>query len=70
MADCSKLEGCPFFNNKLSNMPSTAEGIKKMYCRNDYENCARYRISTKLGKEHVPEGLFPHQKEVADELLK
>jgi hypothetical protein len=61
MADCELLQGCLFFNDKMANMPSTAEVIKLRYCRGDNAECARYMIFRALGRGKVPEGLFPNQ---------
>lgn len=58
---CEKLEKCPFFNDKMANMPAVAGMLKKQYCQNDKESCARYIVS-KAGKD-VPMDLFPQQKE-------
>lgn len=59
MADCEKIQGCLFFNDKLSSMPALAETIKERYCKGDYSKCARYIVCNAIGKERVPEDLFP-----------
>jgi hypothetical protein len=70
MADCAKLEKCPFFNDKMANAPATANLYKQKFCRGDFLKCARFMISSKLGPEKVPFDLFPNQTERALELLK
>jgi len=70
MADCECLSGCPFFNDKMANMPAMKEMFKRNYCMSDYTNCARYMIFKDLGKQAVPSNLFPNQKEKALEILK
>lgn len=58
---CEKLEKCPFFNEKMANMPSISAMLKKKYCEGDRDSCARYQVS-KAGKD-VPADLFPQQAE-------
>jgi len=59
--DCPALATCPFFADRLQNMPSTSELLKQRYCRSNYERCARWVVREKLGKEKVPPDLFPHE---------
>ncbi len=70
MADCECLVGCPFFNDKMANMPSTAEAIKRAYCRTNNLECARYMVFSSLGKEKVPKDLFPQDKDEALMILR
>ncbi len=67
--ECPKLEKCPFFNETLKNMPSTANILKKQYCKSDYTKCARYMVSEALGKEKVPLDLYPNDKERAKKII-
>jgi len=69
MAECVCLPGCPFFNDKMQNMPALAGIMKKRYCMDDFDSCARYMVFTKLGKEKVPMDLYPNQVERANEIL-
>jgi len=69
MAECECLPKCPFFNDKMAERPATAELMKKQYCRDDYESCARYVIFNKLGREQVPAELFPNQIDRAKQIL-
>jgi hypothetical protein len=32
MAECECMGGCPFFSDKMANMPAMAAGFKKRYC--------------------------------------
>jgi hypothetical protein len=67
---CSSLERCPFFNNRLANMPAMAEIYQKKYCQgDDFPSCARYRVATTLGKEFVPDNLFPNMTVQADNII-
>ena len=69
MADCECLSKCPFFNDKMANMPSMADMMKNRYCHDDFEACARYRVFRAHGREAVPPNLFPNQDATADKLL-
>ena len=65
MTECECLGTCPFFNDKMQNMPAMADMYKKKYCKGDFGNCARYMVFKTLGKPSVPADLFPNQKEKA-----
>jgi hypothetical protein len=70
VADCESLPRCVFFNNKMSNMPASAELLKQQYCKNRFSTCARYLVMKSLGPEAVPADLFPGQKEMAEEIIR
>ncbi|HZV81114.1 MAG TPA: hypothetical protein VFF53_02990 [Geobacteraceae bacterium] len=70
MANCELTEKCIFFNDQMPNMPSTAAVYKKIYCDQDFDNCARYMIVKAMGREKVPGDLFPNQKERAENIIK
>lgn len=53
--DCPYLEGCVFFNALA--LPSAGESMKKLYCRQDYHSCARYKV--RVAGTPVPENLWP-----------
>jgi hypothetical protein len=62
MAECECLPGCPFFNDKMKEKPSTAAMYKKSYCLDgNNAECARHQIKAALGKEQVPADLYPTQ---------
>lgn len=67
MANCEKLEKCPFFNDKMVNMPTIAERLKERFCRCDKESCARYTVS-QAGKP-VPPDLFPNMMDRAKQII-
>ena len=69
MANCECLEGCPFFNNTMANMPATALTFKKRYCQGDFLDCARHMVFRNLGNDKVPGDLFPNQVERAKEII-
>jgi uncharacterized membrane protein YkvA (DUF1232 family) len=69
MAECECLPRCPFFNDKMTNMPIMADMTKKAYCMQDPSQCARYIVAAKLGREAVPADLFPNQCDRAGRIL-
>ena len=69
MAECQCLSGCPFFNDKMQNMPSMAGMIKEKYCLGDNTACARYMVFKTLGREKVPPDLYPAQGDRAKQIL-
>lgn len=69
MAECECLKGCPFFNDRMSNMPSLANVYKKQFCLSDFNACARHMIFLALGKEKVPLDLFPNEVEKAKKII-
>lgn len=69
MADCECLQGCPFFNDKMGNMPVMADMMKKKYCKGENTKCARYMIFKALGKSKVPADLFPNKQDEAKAII-
>ncbi|NLW47210.1 MAG: hypothetical protein GXY86_07735 [Firmicutes bacterium] len=69
MPECQNLAGCSFFNDRMANMPVTAEMIKRKICKGDNTVCARYMVSKAVGKEHVPANLIPNQLERVEEII-
>jgi hypothetical protein len=69
MAECELVLKCPFFNDKMANLPATAQKIKNRLCLADNTECARHMIFVKLGRERVPFDLFPHQLDKARQIL-
>ena len=70
MAECKSLSTCPFFNDRMANMPSKSILIKKKYCMGSNEKCARFMVASVMGKEKVPADLYPEEDERAEEILK
>ena len=70
MAECELTQGCIFFNNKMKDMPATAELLKAKYCKGAFADCARYRVFKALGRPKVPPELYPQQSEKVDEIIK
>ncbi|MBP1626854.1 MAG: hypothetical protein H6Q00_1329 [Holophagaceae bacterium] len=69
MSDCECLSRCPFFNDRMAEMPAMAHLMKKNYCQGDFLKCARHRVLLGKGAGNVPNDLFPNMQARADELL-
>ncbi|HEY5959425.1 MAG TPA: hypothetical protein VIV60_22860 [Polyangiaceae bacterium] len=69
MGQCEALEGCPFFNDKMVNMPAVAAIVKQNYCLGDHSQCARRLVRDTLGAGSVPVDLYPDQLARARQLL-
>ena len=70
MITCELQEECLFFHNKIAVMPSTSIALKTKYCKEGAcSACAIYIVFKKLGKEKIPENLFPNQLDKVRELL-
>jgi len=69
MAECVCLPKCPFFFDKMSNMPAMADMYKTKYCPTDNSDCARYAIFRKMGSGSVPADMYPNDRERAQEFL-
>ncbi len=69
MADCEILEGCLFFNDKMTLDSGLGALYKRSYCLGDNTNCARYMVFKKLGRDKVPNWLPPNLTEKALEII-
>jgi hypothetical protein len=69
MSQCKLIKICPFFNDRMLNMPSLMDSFKQTYCRGVSVNCARYLVSMAYGKDAVPVDLFPNQIERAEKII-
>ena len=69
MQECELIDKCPFYNNQLKGDIDQIDNMKEIYCRKNNLNCARYMVLIALGKESMPEELFPHQKERAYQII-
>jgi hypothetical protein len=63
MADCECLPKCPFFHDRMANMPAVASLLKTSYCKGDARSCARYQVFKALGPGKAPVDLYPNQIE-------
>lgn len=69
MYTCPVLEHCPFFKDKLTNMPPNTEFYKINYCINDSSKCARLLTARILGVNSVPSNLLPSEMSKAEGLI-
>jgi hypothetical protein len=67
MADCEKLKNCPFFSDRMANMPSVASLMKQSYCLGDKTACARYQVAS--AGIPVPGDLYPNDVVRVREIL-
>jgi len=67
--ECTCLEACPFFHDRMKNMPSMAGVLKQLFCTGDWKSCARCMVFSELGREAVPSDLFPDETDRANAIL-
>ena len=58
MATCERLQTCPFFTDRMANMPAVANLMKQTYCFGDKMTCARYMVA--VAGIAVPGDLLPN----------
>ena len=69
MKNCELIEKCIFFNDRMANMPSTAEIFKMKFCKGEFAECARHIVCDATGRDSVPADLFPNQSERARKIV-
>ena len=69
MTACVCLERCPFFNDRMAEMPAMAHLLKQRYCQGDWASCARHQVFEAVGAENVPGDLFPPQTERVEGII-
>lgn len=69
MNECECLPRCPFFHDKMDDMPVMADMYKHKYCLGDAATCARHMVFEVLGREAVPTDLFPNDVDYANKVL-
>ena len=67
--DCECLPRCPFFNDKMMDMPAMVSLLKEKYCKGDSARCARHMVFKVMGSERVPMDLYPNQAERAEKII-
>jgi hypothetical protein len=67
--NCEFLPKCPFFDDKMADMPAIATMMKKKYCLEDPNSCARYMVRMASPPKPVPADLFPMDVERARSIL-
>lgn len=69
MGYCKNLKNCPFYQGKMSMDSGIGSMYKKKYCESDCTICARYIVASQLGKEYVPDNLYPNMEAKAKDIL-
>ena len=69
MPECKYINTCPFFHNKMANMPNLADLYKKNYCKEDNSKCARLIVLKAVGRNKIPPDLFPNQIKRAEDIV-
>ena len=69
MAVCTLQDICHFFDDEMRYMPGLAELYRSIYCMTDNSDCARYIVAEKLGREKVPQNLYPNMLSKAKEIV-
>lgn len=68
---CNPFTTCRhFFNVVLAEMPYSVNTLKRNYCEDDFNSCARYQVKKVLGHDSVPLDLYPHHNDRADKIIK
>lgn len=62
MPNCELTKRCLFFNDQMSDMPAMSAVYKARYCRHSNVECARWLVFSALGREAVPEDLYPNDR--------
>ena len=66
MDECEYGTECSeFFEGKLK---GTVSIYRQNYCNSNFSKCARYLVRKSKGRGKVPESLFPHESERANDL--
>jgi hypothetical protein len=45
----------------MARMPRSTKIMMEMFCKEEYEKCARHVVYKECGSEHVPIDLFPNE---------
>lgn len=66
---CECLEACPFFHDRMKNMPTMAGLLKQQFCLGEWAACARCMVFKALGRDSVPPDLFPDETARARDII-
>ncbi len=69
MAQCEKLQKCPFYQGKMSMESGLGAMYKRKYCEGNKLECARYKVATTLGPEFVTDHLYPNMNDLAEKII-
>ena len=63
---CEKLEGCPFYLEKMPIESGLGAIYRQNYCETNKTKCARYLVAATLGAQYVPVDLYPNMNQHAE----
>jgi hypothetical protein len=66
---CELVGYCPFFRDQMAEMPRSTRITMEIFCREEYEKCARHIVFEECGSENVPIDLFPSEFKRAEEIV-
>ena len=66
---CELLDTCLFFNDRMSGYPTSIQLTKEQFCLSDNSRCARYIVYKALGRDRVPDDLYPREIERAKRII-
>lgn len=66
---CKFKNSCNFHLDKIADMPATSSVFKKMYCEGIADNCARFMVIKRLGKDDISGSMMPNNRKQAIEIL-
>ena len=66
MPECELHSTCGYFERAGG---AVAETLKIVYCSKNFIACARYRVATTVGRDHVPADLLPNMHVRAREII-
>lgn len=71
METCTYFHDCVFFNDpSTQNLQILADQLKKDYCQGRFEDCARYQVACRLGRDQVPASMLPTQLQWAEMIFR
>jgi hypothetical protein len=69
MADCKYMPECPFYNDRLPDMPERSEFYKMEFCHKRPPTCARFQMHEQLGLKSIPDDIMPKDEDRVKDFL-
>jgi len=69
MAKCELVQECFFPTDFSNNLPAQLAVIKRVYCNQDFTDCARYITAMKIDSGNVPNDLHPADLAQAEKII-
>jgi c-di-GMP-related signal transduction protein len=67
--ECSRLNGCPFYNDIIQKQQGIGAIYKNKYCMGNHDQCARFIVAGEVGSEYVPVTLYPNMLDIAKDII-